>query len=215
MTNKYLPLCILLAATQTLAQTLSGTILSPAFRSTVGPATKAACGEGIAEFIAANPTADLLTVANHQDGGYNVAACNLNLCGGYQFADSPASAIHTVTPSQVINITASFVTPSAPLDSRDYYELYTHTLTIANATNGYALWGILDNAITASPQVLTHPSINQLDAIGLGDFPAGACSQPGQCYLSWEFVDFFRQPTLVSSRNIYAKCLDIVIDWSK
>lgn len=105
MTNKYLPLCILLAATQTLAQTLSGTILSPAFRSTasllspvsekefeliciqirqVGPATKAACGEGIAEFIAANPTADLLTVANHQDGGYNVAACNLNLCGGYQ-----------------------------------------------------------------------------------------------------------------------------------
>lgn len=79
---------------------LSGTILSQ-FRNTVccalnivndisestlqvGPATRAACGKGIANFLATNPTADLLTVQSHQDSGYNAAACNLQQCGGFQ-----------------------------------------------------------------------------------------------------------------------------------
>lgn len=194
---------------------LSGTILSQ-FRNTVGPATRAACGEGIANFLATNPTADLLTVQSHQDSGYNAAACNLQQCGGFQFADSPASKTLHITSSQVANVTVEYETPSTPLDDRDYYDIYVPTLTLYNTTGGYGLLEPFDYDSVANntAQVLSYLAIDDINSRNWADIPSGTCSQAGHCAFSYQFVNFFRQPALVSNRNVYAGCVDVVISWS-
>lgn len=43
---------------------------------------------------------------------------------------SPASKIMTFTTSQTPNLTVIYETPSAPLDDRDYYDIYVLTLNL-------------------------------------------------------------------------------------
>lgn len=94
--------------------------------------------------------------------------------------------------------------PSQPLSPEDYYDIYIPTLSLTtrvivkargqlpqrltydprwrSASNGYRLWGTLDYSTTTNhglqQQVLTHPSIDELDAVGYRDVPTGSSSTP-------------------------------------
>ena len=57
----------------------------------VGPATRAACGTQLANYLAANPATNLQALAAQAGTGYNADKCNLVSTKGYQV--SPARSI--------------------------------------------------------------------------------------------------------------------------
>ncbi|KAF8307743.1 hypothetical protein DL93DRAFT_1987729 [Clavulina sp. PMI_390] len=195
---------ILLMSLQVLGY--GGEILSTS-RKTVGSATTAACGSQLASYLAANPTTNLQALALQADSGYDADTCNLSWCKGYQLADSPASEGIFVTTADSATVTVQYSLPTTAVDSRDYYELYVPQLSVVNATSGYPIIvfpSSSDSTLGVTETLdLLLPSVDWMDVpdneLGFV-FPVGACSVRGECYVSYQIVDYFRQPTLVSQR---------------
>jgi hypothetical protein len=168
-----------------------GSISSPTPRQP-GPAMAAACGMPAVQAVLSDPTTPLEDV----DVSAATPQCRLDLCRGAVFEDNNAKNVLSLTPGQVVRMTAVIPIP---------HEGPMNVSIIDTATNRAVAPPLISFASYADERLAVLPANNTDFSVRMPkNLAAGQCTVPGQCTMQWFWFG-------TGAKQTYESCVDFVM----
>ncbi|MCJ1258106.1 hypothetical protein MMC24_005936 [Lignoscripta atroalba] len=188
-----MPLLSTLSTLLALASTVlsHGMITSPAPR-VAGPAMGSLCGAQVQSIASSDAYGPAQLWA--QNKAANTPNCNLYLCKGMQYGDSPAAQRYT--PGQTVPISVTIRAPHTGTANVSIVSTRTNRLLTSPPLISWPIY-----ASNASPIPGSQTSFSVTIPRTL---PAGSCAQAGDCVLQWYW-------DARSVDQTYIACVDFVL----